>query len=114
VSARRGRADCTTIGGRLKAERLRLNKSQGELADLAGLSDTTLGTWEAGRSYPNAKALAALARCGVDLSYVVIGERSLPPSTGIRPLQLRYLIGMLPSPARRDLLISLVKDELQR
>lgn len=66
------------IGDRLKAERERLGLTQPEFAEVAGAKKRTLIDWEKGVSSPTAVQLAALATVGVDVLYVLTGERSQP------------------------------------
>lgn len=66
------------LGGRLKAERERLGLSQTDFAALAGASKHAQINWEKGVAAPNATALAAWSEAGLDVLYVVTGQRSLP------------------------------------
>lgn len=61
---------------RLKMERERLGLSQSRLADLASVGKTTVINWEKGASSPDATQLHAMATEGIDVLYVVTGERS--------------------------------------
>ena len=68
---------------RLKEERERLGHSQTAFAALAGASKHAQINWEKGAASPNAAALAAWAEVGLDVLYVVTGQRaggaSAPP-----------------------------------
>jgi len=68
---------------RLKEERERLGHSQTAFAALAGASKHAQINWEKGAASPNAAALAAWADAGLDVLYVVTGQRaggaSAPP-----------------------------------
>ncbi|HEF4757266.1 helix-turn-helix family protein [Burkholderia multivorans] len=66
-----------SIGARLKEERLRIGLSQAEIAALGGLSNKTQLSYESDARSPDANYLAALARVGVDVLYVITGERSV-------------------------------------
>ena len=66
------------IGDRLKAERERLGLTQPAFAELAGSKKRTLIDWEKGVSSPTAVQLVALAESGVDVLYVLTGQRSKP------------------------------------
>ena len=68
-------------GERIKEERERLGFNQSDFAALAGATRKTLFNWESGAASPNAEALAAWAREGLDVLYVVTGQHSqgLPP-----------------------------------
>ncbi|MCU0211637.1 helix-turn-helix transcriptional regulator [Pseudomonas shahriarae] len=68
------------IGDRLKEERERLGFSQTEFAAVAGASKNSQYNYEKGERSPDAVYLAAVAGKGVDILYVVTGERK-PRST---------------------------------
>lgn len=72
------------IGDRLKEERERLGLTQPGFAEVAGAKKRTLIDWEKGVSSPTAVQLAALVAIGVDVLYVVTGQRSVP----VTPQQL--------------------------
>ncbi|WP_300435566.1 helix-turn-helix transcriptional regulator [Zoogloea sp.] len=60
---------------RLKEERERLGFSQVEFADRAGTTRKTLFNWESGTGGPTAEVLATWADLGVDVQYIVTGQR---------------------------------------
>lgn len=62
-------------GERIKQERERLGLNQADFAALAGSTRKTLFNWESGTATPNATVLAAWAAHGLDVLYVVIGQR---------------------------------------
>ena len=62
-------------GERIKEERERLGFNQADFAALAEATRKTLFNWESGTASPNAAALAAWAQHGLDVLYVVTGER---------------------------------------
>ncbi|GLS04963.1 hypothetical protein GCM10007860_21120 [Chitiniphilus shinanonensis] len=64
-----------TIGERLKIERLRLGLSQEDFAARAGVVRRTQTNYETGERVPDAAFLATVARFGVDIHFVVLGER---------------------------------------
>ncbi|WP_312679851.1 helix-turn-helix domain-containing protein [Stutzerimonas nitrititolerans] len=64
------------LAARLKAERERLGFSQTDFAALAGASKHSQINWEKGAAAPNATVLAAWAAHGMDVLYVVTGQRS--------------------------------------
>lgn len=64
-----------TIGERLKEERSRLKLSQTELGAIGGVGKTTQINYEKGSGSPDGKYLAAVAEQGIDVLYVVTGER---------------------------------------
>lgn len=63
------------IGDRLKEERERLGFNQTEFAAVAGASKNSQYNYEKGDRSPDAVYLAAVAQKGVDVLYVVTGER---------------------------------------
>ena len=62
-------------GERIKEERERLGFNQADFAALAEATRKTLFNWESGTASPNAAALSAWAQHGLDVLYVVTGER---------------------------------------
>lgn len=66
----------STIGERLKEERQRLALSQAALGEIGGVQKRAQINYEAGERYPDAAYLAAIARAGADVQYIVTGVRS--------------------------------------
>lgn len=69
-----------SIGARLREERERLNLSQTAFAELGGVSLRAEQDWERGNSAPKADFLAIAAKEGVDVLYVLTGQR-MPVAT---------------------------------
>ena len=69
------------MGERIKEERERLGFNQSDFAALATATRKTLFNWESGAAAPNANVLAAWATHGLDVLFVVTGQRSQPPTT---------------------------------
>ena len=65
-----------TISERLVAERNRLSLSQEELAKLGGVVRSAQANYEAGKRAPDAVYLSAIAKAGIDVRYVITGERA--------------------------------------
>ena len=65
-----------TFGDRLREERERLKLSQPNFAAIAGTTKQTLFSWESGKTAPDGFLLTAFAAAGVDVLYVITGERS--------------------------------------
>ena len=61
---------------RLREERERLGFSQAKFAAACGIGKTAQYTYEAGERTPDASYLEAAGRLGVDVWYVVLGERT--------------------------------------
>jgi transcriptional regulator with XRE-family HTH domain len=66
------------IATRLREERCRLEPVQGRFADRIGITQGKLSHLETGRSEAKAEDLAAAAFAGVDIHYVLTGERREP------------------------------------
>ena len=73
------------IGERLKEERERIGLNQTEFATRAGASKNSQYNYEKGERSPDATYLAAAAGMGVDVLYVVTGERTPQPADSISP-----------------------------
>lgn len=65
------------IGLRIKEERERLGFTQQAFAELIGVAKRTFIDWEKDRTSPTAVQLSALSKSGVDVLYVVTGQRML-------------------------------------
>lgn len=66
------------LGERLKEERERLGYNQTDFAALASSTRKTLFNWESDLASPSATALAAWGAVGLDVLYVVTGQRNAP------------------------------------
>jgi transcriptional regulator with XRE-family HTH domain len=63
---------------RLREERERLGLTQDEVVKATGISKRSYCAYEAGDTTPNAKFLASLIGIGMDVSYLLTGQRSQP------------------------------------
>ncbi|MFC0708847.1 helix-turn-helix domain-containing protein [Azorhizophilus paspali] len=63
------------IGDRLKEERLRLGMNQTEFAAITGVTKNSQFNYEKGERSPDAAYLAAASAAGVDVLYVLTGNR---------------------------------------
>lgn len=79
------------IGDRLKEERERLGFSQTEFSAVAGASKNSQYNYEKGDRSPDANYLAAVAEKGVDILYVVTGERKPQAADSIGAEALEFL-----------------------
>lgn len=66
------------IGENIKTERERLGLTQSQLAASLGITGKTQGLYERGQRSPSAEYLAAFARLGGDVLFVITGERIAP------------------------------------
>ena len=64
------------IGDRVREERERLGMSQTEFGEAAGVNRGSQFNYEQGRRMPDAAYLAAIAKLGADLLYIVVGDQS--------------------------------------
>ncbi len=70
----------TGIGSRLREERDRLGLTQKEFGDIGGVEPNAQGKYESGERTPKANYLAKVAGEGVDVLYVLTGERTPIPA----------------------------------
>lgn len=73
-----------TLGDRIRDARTRAELSQEQLAERAGVYQTTLSRWErGGGENASARALQAIAEAtGVSLAWLLDGDDSALPPTG--------------------------------
>lgn len=67
------------LANRIKAWRHALGLTQDEFAKLAGMSKATLVGYEVGQRKPGADALAAIAKTGVNMTWLLTGEGEMLP-----------------------------------
>ena len=72
----------SSIGERLRDERVRLGLSQGELGTAAGVTKNTQLLYESDKRSPKADYLSALHEIGVNTHFVLTGSRSITSSGG--------------------------------
>lgn len=70
---------------RLREERDALGFTQEAMAEKAGISKRSYCAYEAGETAPSAKLLAALALMGVDVAYLLTGQRTGGVSAPLPP-----------------------------
>ncbi len=68
-----------TIGGRLKQWRVALGLTQAQLAERLEVHIGVLKKYEQGLNVPGGEALAAIARTGVDMRWLLTGEGEMLP-----------------------------------
>jgi len=78
-----------SIGQRIKEERERLKLSQTSFGEIGDMGKTTVQAWERGTAFPNAAFLEVAATFGVDVYYVITGQRLA--NTAATPTELAYL-----------------------
>lgn len=95
-----------TIGDRLTAERKRLGLNQTELAALGGIELKTQGAYENDKRSPKSDYLTAIAEAGVDVGFVLTGNRS---STSLEGDEARVVNAMrMAAPAERATIVRVV------
>lgn len=88
------------VGERLREERLRLGLKQEELADIGGVKKNAQFNYEKGVRAPSASYLAAVAAVGVDVNYLLTGQRSLSESD-LTPEEQALLSNYRSTPAEK-------------
>lgn len=61
---------------RLKEERKRLKLTQGDIADICGISREMWGKYERGIAIPGGEVLASLAMAGINIQYILTGVKA--------------------------------------
>lgn len=80
----------STFGERFFEERRRLQLNQAELAEATGISKRALGSYEREERSPDAEQLLKLNEAGMDIYYVLIGQR-VSASLELNPMQRSVL-----------------------
>ncbi|MEG2281119.1 MAG: helix-turn-helix transcriptional regulator [Comamonas sp.] len=75
------------IGPRLREERLRISMSQVDFSEVCGASRNALVQWECGDATPNVGVLALMSGKGVDVLYVVTGDRAGESEATLAPAE---------------------------
>lgn len=73
------------LANRIKAWRHALGLTQDEFAKLAGMSKATLVGYEVGQRKPGADALAAIAKTGVNMTWLLTGEGEMRVQVPVTP-----------------------------
>ena len=77
----------STFGGRLAEERSRLKHNQVQMAELVGATKRSVIDWEKDLASPKADYLMRYAAVGVDVLYVLTGQRVVPTESSTRVLR---------------------------
>jgi transcriptional regulator with XRE-family HTH domain len=64
------------LGSRLKEERKRLGLSQQDFGSIGGVEANAQGKYESGERIPRSDYMAALGKKGIDVMYVLSGQRT--------------------------------------
>ncbi|MCW5125853.1 helix-turn-helix domain-containing protein [Burkholderia cenocepacia] len=88
----------TQIGSRLRDERLRIGLSQDEFATVGGVARRSQSAYESDERAPDAAYLLAVREIGVDIGYVLTGERfaggEAAPEAGARDADEAEVLAM--------------------
>ncbi len=79
------------VGHRLRDERLRLGYKQDDFAQVGGVNRNTQGSYERGDRSPDSLYLAAVAAIGVDVAYVVTGQKAIAAEAGLSDDELEWV-----------------------
>lgn len=102
-----------SFGERLRLERLRIGMQQVDLAEACEVSRKTLSVWEKGEQTPNAAVLAVMAGHGVDVLYVVTGQRAGEAESTLAPAERELLQAWRQSSEQGRALLSAAVDVLK-
>lgn len=80
-----------TVGERLREERTRIGLNQDDFSKIGGVNRNTQGSYEKNDRSPDATYLASVAIAGVDVLYVVTGQRSIPSPDSVSPEEAEVL-----------------------
>lgn len=98
-----------TMGERLKEERLRIGVNQTVLAEKCGVTKNTQLAYEKGERNPDTAYLAHAFSLGIDILYLVTGERKPLPAESISAADAQFLsVYKRVSEADRDVLLRMV------
>jgi len=89
------------IGIRLREERDRLGLSQKAFGEIGGVEANAQGKYESGHRMPKADYLAAVARSGVDVLYVLTGRRIPVPLNRLSQVE-EWVLGSYRSLEKED------------
>jgi transcriptional regulator with XRE-family HTH domain len=81
----------STVGARLREERKRLGLTQQEFAALGGIASNAQAHYEAGERQPKAGYLIGVAAAGVDILYVLLGQRTPTVEASLTPEEARVI-----------------------
>jgi len=85
----------STFFERLKEERLRLGFNQQDFADIGGVQRRAQVNYENGDRSPDCKYLEAIANIGVNVNYVITGNREPKPANHYLESQAEHAFKVL-------------------
>lgn len=102
-----------TQGARLKAERMRLQVAQIDMAERCNVSRKTLLAWEKGEQTPNGAAFAVMDGLGVDVLFVITGRQSANTGSILAPAERDLLSAWRQADAKGRALLAAAADVLK-
>ena len=102
------------IGARLREERLRVGVSQVDFATHCGTSRNALLQWERGETAPNAGLLATMTALGIDVLYVVTGQRQGATEATLAPEEKALLAAWRDSGEKGRAALTAVAEVLKK
>nr|WP_268894471.1 helix-turn-helix domain-containing protein [Pseudomonas asturiensis] len=69
-------ASISSVGDRLREERVRLSLNQEDLAQAGGVNRNTQGSYERGVRAPDTGYLTGVSELGIDIVYILTGRKS--------------------------------------
>jgi transcriptional regulator with XRE-family HTH domain len=81
----------STVGARLREERKRLGLTQQEFAALGGIASNAQAHYESGERQPKSGYLVGVAAGGVDILYVLLGQRTPTPEASLTPEEAKVI-----------------------
>ncbi|WP_311136210.1 helix-turn-helix domain-containing protein [Pseudomonas benzopyrenica] len=86
-----GESPAREVGDRLRDERLRLGYKQDEFAQIGGVNRNTQGSYERGDRHPDTVYLKSVAGIGVDVGYVVTGQRAALSDSSLNEAEIELI-----------------------
>lgn len=86
------RQEFRLLGRLLRLERLRLGLTQTQLAEVGGVSKATQVAYEADSTKPHAEYLSRVSEAGVDVTWLLTGQRARPSVQWDLLFEIRDLI----------------------
>jgi len=85
----------SSVGERMRIERMRLGVTQAELATKLGIRQQTIVQYEKGTTSPTLQFLYKLQTCGFNLQYLLYGRQHVPKPTDFPPEIFQFAVDMV-------------------
>lgn len=83
--------DMPNVGERLKRERERLDLTQRQVSELAGITQTTYSRYENGERVPTLEAVFGFHQLGMDVVYLLTGQSTTVHDETLTPHEREWL-----------------------